>query len=92
MKKCADFITVKGKHFRICYPLGLMGVKGNEIYELEKYCQCRYCKTRRSYNREPANTLIASTTDILKLNDIADFVNDWTCGNERQLERLYVKF
>ncbi|MBX4152327.1 hypothetical protein, partial [Paenibacillus lautus] len=58
-----------------------------------KYCNCAECKRRMAWKREPANRITATTKDIIKVDEVAEFLKNWSCedGN-RRFETVYVQF
>jgi hypothetical protein len=79
-------------NYRICYENG-NSVTGKKIYELYKYCNCGDCNNRQKLKREPANRATATTKDISKVDEIVDFLKNWTCENgKRTLEIVYYQF
>ncbi|NFA60094.1 hypothetical protein EXM63_02545 [Clostridium botulinum] len=82
----------KYQNYRVCYENGNK-VTGKEIYELYKYCDCQSCKNRATLKREPANRATATTKDISKVDEVAEFLKNWTCEDEkRNLEIAYFQF
>ena len=82
----------KYKNYRVCYENG-NATTGKKIYELYKYCNCPDCQYRQRWRREPANRATATTKDISKVDEVAEFLENWSCKDgKRQLEIVYFKF
>lgn len=82
----------KYKNYRVCYDNGNANT-GKKLYELGKYCTCEDCLYRVQWKREPANGICITTEDISKVDEIAEFLKNWTCKDgKRRLERVYLKF
>ena len=87
-------MTVKPKYqnYRVCYENGNR-LTGEKIYELYKYCKCEDCQRREQWSRTPANKVTASTRDISKVDEIAEFLSNWNCEDgTKSLDILYLKF
>ncbi|KEI84145.1 hypothetical protein N493_19860 (plasmid) [Clostridium botulinum B2 433] len=82
----------KYQNYRVCYEHGNK-VTGKEIYELHKYCDCQFCKDRVAFKKNPANRATAITKDISKVDEVAEFLKNWTCGNSKMdLKISYFQF
>lgn len=82
----------KYQDYIVCYENGNR-VAGKEIYELHKLCKCEDCKNRTKLKREPVNQATATTRDILKVDNVAEFLKNWTCENgKRHLQVAYFQF
>jgi hypothetical protein len=82
----------KYQNYRVCYDNG-NSVTGKKIYELYKYCRCADCTYRQSRSRTPANQVTVNTKDISKVDEIAEFLKNWSCEDGRKsLEIVYLKF
>lgn len=83
----------KYQNYRVCYEKGI-SVAGNEIYELQKICKCSDCLTRRRKGkRETLNAATATTSDISKVDEVAEFLEKWTCEDgKRALATVYFQF
>ncbi len=83
----------KYKNYRVCYEHG-DPVNGQEIYELHKTCTCSACKTRVQLNkRHNPNCATATTKDLTKVDEVAEFLNNWTCENgNKWLPTVYFQF
>lgn len=80
------------KNYRVCYENG-NSTTGKEIYELYKYCKCEDCQRRLQFKRESPNKATATTKDISKVDEVADFLKNWTCEDgKRRSEIVYFKF
>jgi hypothetical protein len=89
-----NLVDQKPQHqnYRVCYEGGNSAI-GEKIYELYKYCRCQGCSDRLTYKRVPNNSATASTKDISKVDEIAEFLKNWNCEDgQRQLEISYFKF
>ena len=85
-------IKPKYTDFRVCYEGG-NPVSGKKIYELHKMCKCSGCRYRVEYLKESANCATATTDDISKIDEVAEFLNNWTCNNgNTSLKIAYFKF
>ena len=81
----------KYKNYRICYENGNPKT-GQKIYELYKYCECSGCKFRWKNRKEVCNKITVTTTDIAKIDSIAEFLENWTCENgEIRLPIVYAE-
>ncbi len=77
---------------RTCYENG-NPIAGKEIYELQAFCTCPDCQNRKSWKREPVNIATAATKDIFKVDEVAEFLKNWTCENgKKDLKTAYFKF
>jgi hypothetical protein len=82
----------KCKNYRICYENG-NPVTGKKIYELHKYCTCPDCQNRQQIKRTPANSVTITTKDISKVDEVAEFLKNWTCEDgRRHLKTVYFQF
>lgn len=82
----------KYQNYRVCYENG-NSATGKKIYELHKYCTCQDCMNRQKWTRQPVNSATATTKDISKVDEIAEFLKNWTCADGRRfLEVTYFKF
>jgi len=81
----------KYQNYRVCYENG-NPVTGKEIYELYKYCDCEDCKNRTRFNKkEIANKITITTKDILKVDEVTEFLKNWKCKNGKiQLKIAYM--
>lgn len=80
------------QNYRVCYENG-NSATGNKIYELYKYCNCPNCEDRQQWTRTPANKATATTKDISKVDEVAEFLKNWTCENgKKHLEIVYFQF
>ena len=82
---------LKYQNYRVCYDK--ISAAGTKIYELHKYCECPECRYRQEIKRTPCNSITITTRDILKVDEVAEFLNSWICKDgKRQLEIVYIKF
>jgi hypothetical protein len=82
----------KCHNYRICYDNG-NAVTGKKIYELHKYCNCEACHTRFKMTRMPRNQVSATTSDISKVDEVADYLKTWTCGTDKWIRSpVFLKF
>ncbi|WP_434284607.1 hypothetical protein [Clostridium botulinum] len=82
----------KYQNFRVCYENG-NAITGKEIYELHKLCNCSDCKNRKILKKEAVNCATATTKDIFKVDEVAEFLENWTCENgKKHLNTAYFKF
>ncbi|SFE42326.1 hypothetical protein SAMN04487969_102447 [Paenibacillus algorifonticola] len=82
----------KYQNYRVCYDNG-NAATGTKIYELHKYCDCPGCKTRTAMKREPVNHATATTKDISKVDEVAEFLKNWTCDDGKiYLKIAYFQF
>jgi hypothetical protein len=82
----------KYQNYRVCYDNG-NSVTGKKIYELYKYCNCPDCNNRKKWRREPSNRATATTKDISKVDEVAEFLENWTCEDgKRLLEIAFFQF
>ena len=82
----------KYQNYRICFENG-NPFTGKEIYELNKYCQCADCRYRQTTKRTPSNSIVITTKDISKVDEIADYLKNWSCEDGRkQLDTVYLKY
>jgi len=80
------------KNYRVCYENG-NPVAGKEIYELHKLCTCSDCKDRKTLKKEPINCATATTKDISKVDEVVEFLKNWTCENGKiHLKIAYFQF
>jgi hypothetical protein len=79
----------KYKNYRVCYENG-NAKTGKEIYELHKYCACSDCRYRQDSKRTPVNAITITTMDISKVDEIAEFLKNWSCEDgTKQLDTIY---
>jgi len=86
--------VIKPKHtnYRVCYESG-NPITGNEIYELQKLCKCQDCRDRANYRRGTVNRATATTRDISKVDEVAEFLKKWHCKDgKQQLKTAYFNF
>ncbi|HID0817737.1 TPA: hypothetical protein ACXNW8_003453 [Clostridium botulinum] len=82
----------KYKNYRVCYEGG-NSVTGKEIYELHKLCSCQDCKNKQVLNKGTVNKATATTKDISKVDEVAEFLKNWTCENgKKDLGTAYFQF
>ena len=82
----------KYPNYRVCYERGIP-VEGKEIYELHKNCRCPDCRNRTALKREPVNSITATTKDISKVDEVAEFLKNWTCEDGTMLlKTVYLHF
>lgn len=81
----------KYRNVRVCYEGG-NSVTGEKIYELKKYCKCSSCDYKLKHTRYPSNCITVTTKDTSKIDEIADFLKNWTCEDNGGQERVYLKF
>lgn len=82
----------KYQNYRVCYDNG-NAATGKKSYELHKNCDCTDCKTRTAMRREPVNHATATTKDISKVDEVAEFLRNWTCADGKiLLKRVYLNF
>ena len=80
------------KNYRVCYTNGNPKT-GIKLYELHKDCKCYGCQSRTRYRRQPSNGITVTTADISKVDEIAEFLKDWTCADgQRLLDTVYLRF
>ncbi|MDQ0494041.1 hypothetical protein [Paenibacillus brasilensis] len=79
--------TPKHSNYMVCYDK-----TGEKRYGLYKYCDCADCKNRM-LKREPVNWVSATTKEISKVDDVAEFLKKWTCDTEgRYVGVVFLKF
>jgi hypothetical protein len=86
--------AVKPKHlnYRVCYTNG-NSATGKKVYELYKHCSCPDCQYRQRLTRTPVNKATATTKDISKVDEVAEFLKNWTCEDgKKHLEIAYFQF
>lgn len=71
----------KCQDYRVCYD-NLDRSIANKLYGLYKYCKCEACQTRFKMKRLPPNWASATTPDITKIDEVADFLENWICGTD----------
>jgi hypothetical protein len=82
----------KYQNYRVCFENG-NSVIGKKVYELYKYCNCPDCNNRKLWEREPANRATATTKDISKVDEVSEFLKNWSCKDgKRYLEIAYFQF
>lgn len=82
----------KYKDYRICYEGGNAKV-GKKIYELKKMCKCEKCRWRVKFAQGTANCATATTKDVTKIDNVAEFLRNWTCEDGSiSLQTAYFKF
>ena len=92
MKPIVEMGNPKYQNYRVCYDNG-NSATGVTIYELYKYCDCPDCRRRASWKREPANRVTDTTKNISKVDEVAEFLKNWSCTDgEKSLETVYLKF
>jgi hypothetical protein len=72
---------LKYQNYRICYENG-NSKTGRKTYELYKYCKCEECQYNLKHKRLPPKRATAYTADSLKIDEVADFLNNWNCKQE----------
>ena len=84
---------IYGKEPRICYEGG-NSVKGRKIYELHAACTCEKCEYRAKYLKKNfPNDATATTMDIDKVEELKEFLINWTCEDgSKELKTTYFKF
>lgn len=83
--------TPKHSNYRVCYD-NWDRVKATKLYGLYKYCDCPSCKIR-SLKREPVNWVSATTKEISKVDELAEFLKKWTCDDGRKyVGVIFLKF
>ncbi|KEI84047.1 hypothetical protein N493_19290 (plasmid) [Clostridium botulinum B2 433] len=80
------------KDARICYEKG-NSVKGKKIYEFQAFCTCTDCLNRKAWRNEPRNLAKVAIKDISKVDEVAEFIKNWTCEDgKRYLKTAYFQF
>ena len=77
---------------RICYEKG-NPVVGKKIYEFQAFCTCVDCLNRKAWRSEPRNLATVTIKDISKIDEVAEFLKNWTCEDgKRDLKTAYFQF
>ncbi|CAH1205772.1 hypothetical protein PAECIP111893_02414 [Paenibacillus plantiphilus] len=85
---------MKPKHqdYRVCYDNWDRSI-ANKLYAVSKHCECEACNTRFKIKRLPPNWASATTPDITKVDEVADFLETWNCGTDTWLRSpIILKF
>lgn len=81
----------KYQNYRVCYD-SWDRTKATKLYALYKYCNCPDCKDSL-LRREPVNWASATTKEISKVDDVAEFLQKWTCDTRgRYVGVVFLKF
>lgn len=83
-------IKPQHQNYRICYN-NIDPAVAQKVYELSKYCDCTTCKDRL-LRREPTNWVSATTKDISKVDDVAEFLKSWVCNEKKYVGPVFIKF
>lgn len=80
----------KHQNYSVCYD-SWDRANAAKLYALYKYCDCPYCKDK-ILRREPVNWVSATTKEISKVDDVAEFLKKWTCGQKKYVGVIFMKF
>lgn len=69
--------NLKYQNYRACRSLA-----GETLYELHKNCKCEYCRRKLEWKRQPPNQATATTPDKSKVDEVAEFLRNWTCKDD----------
>jgi hypothetical protein len=70
-------------YIRECYNL-----EHTKIYELNKYCDCKTCKSRTS-TRNAVKRLCIFTNDKNKIDEIKEYAKNWECDKDYKIMIKY---
>lgn len=79
------------KDATICYENGSVK-SGIKIYQLHAFCDCESCKNRYKFRAGMRNDATATTKDITKVDEVAEFLKNWKCNFNKEISTMYFKF
>lgn len=77
---------------RVCYEHGDIRT-GKKIYEAKQLCHCENCVNRFKWRNEVLNCVTASTYNKSKIEEMLQFLDNWTCKDgTKHIEIEYIHF
>lgn len=81
----------KAAKVRVCYENGNPKT-GKKVYELTKLCHCSDCLQRNRYQKGTLNQATATTSDVSKIDMVAEYLEAWRCKKKEASKTEYLEF